>query len=234
MSTFVINMAKGRGARACNDDSPLSHSALKDELLKLKCDLKDELALIISNAVSGHVKQLEEKIAHQQKEIDNLKRYVWNSEKDKLQAIRKELASNLVISGPSESDFENSEELGGKVGKVLNFLDADLNKSTFRRVGRRVENKTRIVKVITGSVHERNRVLSKSRLLRNNPQFDKVYVDSDKCFLDRKELARLRGRARVLRNERPNSSVRLFRDKLFVDDDEVDHAEPLRHVLPAE
>ena len=233
MSTFVINMAKGRGARACNDDSPLSHSALKDELLKLKCDLKDELALIISNAVSGHVKQLEEKIAHQQ-EIDNLKRYVWNSEKDKLQAIRKELAPNLVISGLSESDFETSEELGEKVGKVLNFLDADLNKSTFRWVGRRVENKTRIVKVITGSVHERNRVLSKSRLLRNNPQFDKVYVDSDKCFLDRKELARLRGRARVLRNERPNSSVRLFRDKLFVEDDEVDHAEPLRHVLPAE
>ena len=233
MSTFVINMAKGRGARACNDDSPLSHSALKDELLKLKCDLKDELALIISNAVSGHMKQLEEKIAHQQ-EIDNLKRYVWNSEKDKLQAIRKELAPNLVISGLSESDFETSEELGEKVGKVLNFLDADLNKSTFRWVGRRVENKTRIVKVITGSVHERNRVLSKSRLLRNNPQFDKVYVDSDKCFLDRKELARLRGRARVLRNERPNSSVRLFRDKLFVEDDEVDHAEPLRHVLPAE
>ena len=222
-------MGKGRGAR--NDDSPLSHAVLRDELLKLKSDLIDELAPIISQAVSGHVKQLEEKIALQQKEIDTLKHIVLKAENDKLQAVRKELAPNLVIRGLSDNDSETTDELGEKVRNVLNFLDADVNIVAFRRVGKRLVNKTRIVKVVTGSVHERNAALRKSKLLRNSPQFDQVFVDSDKCFLDRKEHERLRKRMKLLRNECPDKSVRLFRGKLLVNDDEVDNAEPLQHLL---
>lgn len=228
-------MGKGRaGCRNDSADSPLSHAMFKDELSKLKRELLEELGQVISQTVSCHISKLEQKIAQQQKEIDSLRQVVLRGEIDKLQAARKELAPNLVIRGLTDGDTESNDELQEKVNNVVHFLDAGVEIISFCRVGRRLANNARIVKVVTRSVHERNAVLKKCKLLRGRPEFTDVYIDSDKCFLDRRENDRLRKKVKLLRSENPNKQVRLFKGKILVDGDEVDHAEPLRHLLPTE
>ena len=90
-----------------------------------------------------------------------------------------------------------------------------------------------MVKVVASSVGQRNNILKKARLLRRNEKFRRIYLDSDKCFWDRKEGAWLRQKAKTLRTKNPGMSVRIQKGKLLLEGEEVDRENPIRFLFPS-
>ena len=224
-------MGKSRRATQHDDDSPVSHNALILELDKLKSELKSDLIQIVSNVVNKHIRMLEDRVDQQESEISALKQIILDNEREKLKVTRSELVRNFVIRGLDEPKEEKKTELDDKVKDVMNTLDVKFNPISIQRVGKRVDGKPRTIKVVTQSVDDRNAVLKRSRQLRQNSSFKQVYLDSDKCFLDRREDARLRKQLRQWKQQNPTATVKIFRGKLLVDDVEVDHADPVKHIF---
>jgi len=223
-------MAPGKSRKASKreDSPPPSHSAIISEFEKFKSELRGDLMRTVSDAVRREFRNLEEKIEQQQLEIDSLKRIVRDNERDKLMSARMSLASNFVIRGISENRDEKKMELESKVEGVLKALDVHIPLKSVTRVGKQTENGPRIVKVVTEDINHRNAVLIRAKKLRNLPTFRNVYLDSDKCLLDRREDARLRKRMKLLKHDSPTSDIKIFKGLLLVDDVEVDRFDPLR------
>lgn len=155
--------------------SYLTESSLQKHLQSFKTELKNEIAEIITNelkreiaeqvsvALSGVVETLNKKIENQQREIDELRGCIVRSEKDKLHVARRELAPNLVIREVPEAENEMRAETEEKVRSLLEKMEVADHSGLVRveRIGKRLEDKTsRIIRVVTKSVQERNNILA--------------------------------------------------------------------------
>lgn len=208
------------------DVSIVTEQFLKKQLESFKSELKEqiieavkrEVTEAVSAVFADTIQEFKMKVAEQDQEIEALKRYVVESERQKLMAARSDLASNFVIRGMTE-EKETQQETEFKVKKLLKDTDLNLDIQQVERVGKRMkEYKTRTIKVVTGDVGQRNAVLEKSRALRDSSKLDRIYFDADKCYLDRKEAARIRYKMRQMKESHPNSKIRIWKRKLLVDD----------------
>ena len=226
-------MGKTKRAIDKTDDSPLTLTAFKEEIENFKEKFMAEMTQIISQTMKKHLHELEGKIARQQEEINALKRVVQSAETEKLKTVRRELAPNLIIRGLYENDGETSEALKDRVNDLFVTLETDVvvHVKSIHRVGKRSDSRPRMVKVVTGGVTERNAVLKKGSLLRQHRKFQHVFVDSDKCWLDRRENQILRRTAKLLRGSHPSSEVNILRGILFLDNEEVDRADPIQNLF---
>ena len=91
--------------------------------------------------------------------------------REKLHAARRELAPNLILRGVPEVENEARAETEGKVRSLLEKMEMDHSGLLhIERVGKRLEGKSsRIIRVMTKGVQERNSILAKHRNLRLSP-----------------------------------------------------------------
>lgn len=231
-------MTKGKRTRNQSGGSSsevLTLSMLRSELETFKVSLRDEIIREVKSIIADKFNELNSKIQQHDDEIALLKKHLAESEGRRLREARQELALNVVISGLPESDNETSEQLAKKIDSVFSALDKVDGLSVasgvraFYRVGR--PNGRRIVKIKMKSRDHRNLLLSNARLLRNNPDFQGVYIAADRCFLDRQESLRLRLRAKSLRSDFPKAEIKYTKGKLLVDGLEVDKEDPLAQIF---
>ena len=226
-------MPSRRGSRQSSGEEELTITVFRAELTKLKDELRTEIIAGLNEMIRKELTELNDRIGKQDEEITFLKKCLVESERQRLHASRQEVASNVIISGLPEGESETDEELCDKVEsifKALNVEDVDVDDCKLSRVGR--PNGHRAVKIVTPSHAKRNLLLSRARTLRYHADLRRVYMNADRCFLDRKEAARLRQRARIWTQDHPDDQVRLVRGKLTVNGSEIDKEEPLRHLFP--
>ena len=226
-------MVKGRGRQHLEPEQ-LTIEAFRTELTKLKDELRNEIISDLHQLLTAKLSVLTTRIEEQDAEIASLRKCLLESERQRLHASRQEVASNVVISGLREDDGETDDALSSKVASVFDTLgveDIDIDKCTITRLGR-PNGGRRVIKVITPSRAKRDLLLSRAKTLRSNADFNGVYINADRCFLDRKEAARLRGVAKAWREEHPRDNVQLSKGKLFVNGDEFDREDPLSLLLP--
>ena len=188
----------------------------------------------VTDRLEGALKEihlLNDRITHQQEEIKQLKAALIDAEKRWLADDRRDRARNIIIRGLQEDEEEDSEDLEGSVDEIFQALDVDEGVKSAERIGKPGQDRPRLVKVVASSVGQRNTILKKARLLRTNDKFRGIYLDSDKCFWDRKEGARLRQRAGTLRDENPGKSVKIYKGKLLLEWKEADRENPLRFLF---
>lgn len=209
---------------------------LRNDIERFKNDLRKDLAEIVATAVSRELGELRSKLKEQEVMIEQLRKAVINGERQRLYEERRKLSSNVVIRGVPESTGETASAMCEKVKDIFRELESDFPLKSVQRIGKKrdsVDSPPRLIKVTLEDSEQRNEVLKKSKSLRGKEKYSRVYLDSDKTFLDRKEGARMRMRLKELRSCYPTSSVQISRGKLYVNDVEMDHEEPLRHLLPS-
>ena len=190
-------MPSRRGSKQSDSDVPqndeLTLTNFRAELSFFKEQLRAEITTAINNIVSAKFEELKKKIIEQDKEMAVLRDHLIHIERQRLLQARLELASNVVISGCPEDDDETSAHLSDKIDDIFTALDADdipIDKCRITRVGR--PNGCRLIKITTPTRDQRNLLLSRAKRLRDDTTFRGVYLNADRCFLDRKEFARLR------------------------------------------
>lgn len=211
----------------------LTSDILRQELTNFKKELKEEITTTVRAAVSMELRELQQKVVQQQKEIDVLKKYIINLELSKLKDMRRSLSSNVILRGVPEEENESEGVLMEKVQDVCDAMSSSVKITQVERVGKKSQDRPRPIRAITGSRDERNSLLQKSRSLRNDSTFQNVYLDTDKCYLDRKESTRIRLKAKQLRLQNPLAIVKIRKGILLVDDEIVDAENPLNHVFPS-
>lgn len=226
-------MGRSRGGQQPEAEQ-LTIETFRTELTKLKDELRNEIIADLNQLLTAKLSMLTTRIEEQDAEIASLRKCLLESERQRLHTSRQEVASNIVISGLPEDDGETDDTLSNKVASVFDTLDVkdiDIDKCTITRLGR-PNGGRRPIKVITPSRAKRDLLLSKAKTLRSNASLQSVYINADRCFLDRKEAARLRSVAKARREEHPNDHVRLSKGKLFINGDEFDRENPLSLLLP--
>lgn len=168
-------------------------------------------------------------------EIEKVKEYIFESEKRKLHDVRRELSANIIMYGIPETPDSHQDDDDQKVQEIVDIVtDGEYSIDTPSiRIGRKFHNKSRPIKITTKSRADRNKLLQKAREKRNHPNLKDIYLDSDKCYADRKEMMRLKGKLKALREQNPNKNCYISRGKLFVEHQEVDQENPLQHILPS-
>ena len=97
--------------------------SLKNDFKSLKDSLHAQIASAVKDAVSKAVNEefqtLNAKIAEQNREIEHMKKLIFDSEEAKLKEKREEASYNVILSGLKEVDNETSSVLTSKVVDVL-------------------------------------------------------------------------------------------------------------------
>ena len=171
------------------------------------------------------------KIEIQEKELEVLRKAVINRERNILREERIKLSTSLVISGIKESRNEKPSETRKIVENLLNSVESEVEVLSAERVGRFDGKYPRLIKIKTEDKEERRKLLEQSNKLRKLPDYQQVYVNPDRCFLDRKEDKRLRNVAKFLRAKHPEKKVFIKNGKVIMDDNVVEVGNPLRHLF---
>ena len=224
-------MANGRRKHGKDDDDvPLTLQHFREEISRMKEELRTNIVNDVIKVLKEEINDMKEKIAVHDKDIENIKSYVINLESERLRMERKALVNNIVVKGLPEDPDETVLVTESKVNNLLSAMNVDVKILMAERVGNK--GKSRLIKIITGSRHDRNTILTNSKQLQNNVHYQNVYLSADRPFLDRKEAARLRVRRKELAQQHPQANVRIRRGKLFLNDEEIDKEYPLRQLFP--
>ena len=213
------------------DESRLTQ-LMREELTKFRVSFRDEMISVISKALRDEIADLKEKVKEQEKEILALKVVMWKNKDERLKEQRRALSRNVILRGIPEEQGEGILDAKDVAERNLRNIDPEIEVEKAERIGKKIDHKPRLIKVILVDKDQRNHLLRLAR--RNRESLPKgMYVDADRPFLDRKEAARLRERQRELRKNFPEKNVRILRGKLLVDDDEVDRENPLQYLFPS-
>ena len=109
---------------------------LKNDILQLKIDLRQEMIKSIESAIEQSLRPLHERINSQEKELNALRGIVLNREMEVLKEERRRLSTSLVISGIRESENEKPPETRKIVDDLLNSIESDVNILSVERVGK--------------------------------------------------------------------------------------------------
>ena len=202
------------------------------KLIEFKNEIKNDIKNLIKSAVEGEMYQIDEKLKKYDFDLAKIKGHVVSIEQDKLYEKRKELSKNFVISGLDEPENETADSLKEKVDDLLATLDSNIDTVSCSRVGKFSRSKSRMIKVITKDVKDRNMILSHAKNLRDSSLFRNVYINPDRCRIDRLEHNRLRSVVSVLRDTYPNKKVVFYKGKVLVDGEVHDYEKPLVHIFP--
>ena len=203
-------------------------ACFKKEISKL-VERLDNLENVISS-VQGECVRLDE-------EVTKIKNVICEQQLKIEKYERHMRADNIIIHNIPEQDvFVGTEKLKEDIEKI-NFVcqsarvDVTPDKiHSFKRLGKRKQNKSRPLKVTFKDKDHKYIVLNKRKDIASNEKIreafqNKVFVNPDCSFLVQKEELRLRESLKRLKKEKPTSSSYLRSGKLYLDDeifDEVD------------
>ena len=209
---------------------------IRDEFSKMSCQLQQQLTTLVKETISIEFKRLEAKIDDQQLQINLLRNALVLSETSRLNERRNECASNVILSGLPEIDFDDSCDVVSQTTEALHQVipDPEVVVSACR-IGRKNERHPRKIKIVLRSRDDRNLVLKNAPKLKDSVfHGSKLYLDADRPYADRKEAARLRLKAKHLRAANPLQNITIWRGKLYVDNTVTDFEKPINHILPSE
>ena len=170
-------------------------------------------------------------VKEQEDDIQRLRSFIIKKEQESLTQKRRELSSNITISGLNEPEDEEQDELMSKINKLMNDISAQIEIVAAFRLGKRTDHRPRLIKVITASQQYRNEILRKAKFLKGDSRYKNVFINRDRCLIDRKENTRLRKVLKTLRVDFPDKKVVLRNGKVTVDDEIVDRESPLSHLF---
>ena len=198
----------------------------------------EKFSIEIRTDLLKEINYLKSVIEKQGLEISELKRQVlFQSElRTELNAfaqftheqMRREIASNVVISGLPEDSKDDADH----VKDILTSLDcSNCEVIRLERIGRATVDRSRLLKVKFRLPSEKVRVVRNSRHPRNDIKFNGVYVKPDLTFAERHERKRLRVKMDDLRRQNKNGNITITKGVLYQDGFEVDHASPHRYLF---
>lgn len=225
-----------------NSEITVMKNEFSNRLESMKQDFINQIALLkqdlhtenekVRNMITTEIKAIHEKVKHHDDELAYLKSFLVSKEQEKLRETRASLSANFVISGLPESSNETPDNLSSSVDSLLGEINARVEAVSINRIGKKSGTKPRLVKVITKSKDDRNKVLHRSKDLRLDQRFKEVFIDPDRCRIDQREHLRLRNVVKTLRNDNPNKRVVLYKGEVLVDDKVYDFEQPLTHIFP--
>jgi multidrug efflux pump subunit AcrA (membrane-fusion protein) len=195
-----------------NNEVNVSEKRLSEMLDTKLALLKDS----IIQTLSSEIAKLQSKNAQLSKAFD----------KQQLQIEQLETqarANNIIITGIPEG--ENQQQELKSIGAICKMVSKEISVSSItghHRIGKKVDGKKRITKVIFHDRTSRNSVLYGDRTPLKNNTYKDIYINADESELTRAEGARLRKKMHEMRKSAPNSKVVITKGRLMKDDNEID------------
>ena len=237
-----VDTRKGslKGGEAENELIPLmteliqgGMNELKSSLQSFKDEMHKEMTSVIKTAVNDAIQKelssLRSEIEEQKREMEQMKKFLVESENQKLKEKRRELSCNVIINGLAEEEDEDDDDTLEKVTVLLHKAIPDAEVEKAFRLGKR-KNTPRVVKVIFDSKETRNQVLTEVRKHKDT-FFKDIYVNADRPFADRQESFRLRKKLKTLKKQNPHQNLYIRRGKLYFDNIAIDEEQPLQQIF---
>ena len=115
-------------------------------------------------------------------------------------ADRESRKCNLIVYNLSESPSPNAEADKSLFGGLCNSLGLDAHISTVTRLGKKVPDKIRPLRVCLDNEATKRRILSRSSQLRSKAKWENVYVNPDMTLAERNANKLLRQELKERRN----------------------------------
>ena len=160
-----------------------------------------------------------------------MKKFLVESEEQKLKEKRRELSCNVIIKGLAEEGDEDDDSTLAKVTALLQEVVPDAEVEEAFRLGRRKDTAARVVKVVLDSKDTRNKILTSVKKHSKEANFKNIYVNADRPLADRQEAYRLRQKMKGLKEQHPNRSIYLRSGKLYMEDTVIDREQPLQNLF---
>ena len=193
--------------------------------------LREEVEEKVQRAVCAETKEMRKRLEAQEYEMARMQKFLFEREKESLKERRSGLAANLVVSGVEEAESETPEQLLQSVQELVRSINADVTIVSAVRIGRNNGRGPRLTKVATSSQDARNQVLKCSKSLKDIQRYKNIFINPDRCHIDRIENSRLRKAMRDLKKSYPQKRIALSKGKLWMDGEIVDFEKPLSHVF---
>lgn len=171
------------------------------------------------------------RVESQEEDLNQIKRFLLDKEKENLRVKRNELSANFMVSGIEEAENETPEMLKHSVKELTRDMNVEVTIESAVRVGKANGRRPRLIRVVTKTKNERNQVLKNSKSLKDIPCRKNIFINPDRCYLDRIENSRLRKVMRDLKEAYPMRRIVLYKGKVLMDGEVVDFEKPLNHVF---
>lgn len=224
-------------ARKGSNHEAIDFSHLDEDNLrsKTKTQLIDALMRVsqkkdtISNANDVILNQMNEKLdlllednKILQKRITSLEKIAMkqSAQIENLERINRR--PNIIIHG-----LDEQKDVKSVFTEICDAIDVNLDWETdvsdFTRLGKKVMNKARPVRLVMARFTKKSEILQKSKNLRDT-EYDRFFISSDLTPYQQMENKRLRDRKREEMNNPKNRGKRVFISKgsLYVDDVVID------------
>ena len=193
---------------------------LQEEMNSLKKKISDMERgnLCMATVVEGHTSKIEDaenEIKEKGKEINLLKKTVFNQQVFLENIQKKDLKNNIIITGipndvleVDDTLYQSDEE---KVACILNEVCDDINKESYKIISfSPAENRiTHVCKVIFNDHEIKMNAIQNAKKLKNNVSLSKVFLQWDEPKLTRQENQRLRKVKWELKQEYPDDDIEL-------------------------
>ena len=182
------------------------------------------------------IKILEKEVFDKSEKIALLTNIIINMQKSLNMIDMEDRATNVMISGVTETDFisqdENGDEMTMKTDKdkvihILEAISVTIPTADIReceRIGKEKEDYNRMIKLKVRTKEQRNEITKNAAKLKNIPRFNKIYVKKDTHPVYVQETSRIRTKMKKLKEEEENKDkdIRIEDGVLKVDGRAVD------------
>ena len=209
------------------------------EIIKKQTDPIDARVTKLNETVTPLVKQvkiLEQDLQHKAEKIDTLTSIIINMQRSLNMIDFEERATNVMVSGLSETDIVIDGTAGGddvilstdedKVKHILDAIDAripDADIQECSRIGRPKQDFPRMLKVKVRTKDQRKVITEKASTLKTKPHLKTIYLKKDTHPVYVQETGRLRVKMKKLKEIPGNAEkVKIVDGNLEVDGKIVD------------
>ena len=204
MSTTEINKVKKDELIQAILTSPQSTTANRDDLLlsEMRAIRKGQGDIVSSlNGLKAGYDQLRKDKDKIEADVIGLKETVESQgkiiEKQQIyleQLDAKERGKNIIVTGiPEDENWKGKDSDEGKLTVIFQQMgiDDDTENMTWKRIGKKAEDKCRPILVIVTSMQKRNHIVSQAPKLKEDGQTQSIRVKKDKSPAARAEWKRL-------------------------------------------
>ena len=209
-------------------------------LLKSKINEMDEGIQRVNTITAVHsdkFKETEKEIQEKGKEIDLVKKAVFNQQIFLENLQKKQLKNNMIITGIPNSDLliddvahQSDEE---KVAGIFNEICDDIRTECYTIFSfPAAENRaSHVCKVTFNDFDVKKNVMRNSKKLRDNVSLNKIFLQWDEPKLTRQENQRLRKKKWTLKQDHPNDNFELKKGILKQNDQQVDKFDLINQIF---
>lgn len=198
----------------------ISANYLDEALHKLRIDIRKDIKTEIS--------ELRSIIDNQKIEINTLKSIVTDQQSSILFLQRKDIEKNIVISGIAEIDEKKDK---GTILEVLQAVNPQIKDESITHYHRFGKKTPRQLKVSLSSKEIKFSAVRNAKKLRDDQNFENVFINSDQTRADSSESWRLRTKVKELKKDNPLKEIYIKGGSLLMDGTEIDKADPLKQLF---